>query len=261
MSMQQVVTGDAVVLDLRPARIPTRAMAATIDLAIVTGLSYLWFYVQEQARGGSYAKQDAMSILGYLLTTVGYTVGTETVLRGRTLGHVAMGLRAVRDDGGIIGFRHALVRGLAFWFVDFNPVSGGLLGFLVAAVHPQGKRLGDILAGTMMVRTRAPRTTRPLPDPTPATAGWAEGLEMSRITDEQVAAARYALQRAHLLRSRHRTSLVRNLARQAAASVSPRPPAEMDPEDFLAALVAEHRRRARARQQVALGVEIPSAWR
>lgn len=261
MSGQHIVTGDAVVLDLRPARIPTRTMAAAIDLAVAGVLSYLWYYVQELVRGESYAKQDAMAILGYLVTTLGWTIGCETATRGRTLGHLALGLRAVRDDGGMIGFRHALVRGMAFWLVDFNPVSGGLLGLLVAAVHPQGKRLGDVLAGTLVVRTRAPRTTRPLPDPTPEAAAWATALEMSRITDEQVAASRYALQRAHLLRKRHRAGLVANLARQAAQFVSPRPPAEMDPEDFLAALVAEHRRRGLAKQQVSLGVDIPTAWR
>ena len=47
-----------------------------------------------------------------MLVFLGYPVAMETLTRGRTLGKMALGLRVVRDDGGPITFRQALVRGL-----------------------------------------------------------------------------------------------------------------------------------------------------
>ena len=46
--MSQLVTGDAVLLDLRPARVPTRMLSAMIDVTITFGAIYLWGYVVSQ---------------------------------------------------------------------------------------------------------------------------------------------------------------------------------------------------------------------
>lgn len=262
--MSQIVTGDAVLLDLRPARIPTRILADLVDIGVILLLGWGWTTLTT-AMGGSVAAQQAVALVGYIVISFGYLIGFETLTRGRTPGAYVVGLQAVRDDGGTIRFRHALLRGLAFWLVDYSLYTGFLMGTIVSIVNPSGKRIGDVLAGTMVIRVRAPLATGTLPDMPAHLAEWASTLEMSRVTDEQFAAARMALQRDRLMRRGVRADLLGRLAHQVSLRTAPPPPALVPPEDFLAAVCAENRRRAGLRvmasQAVPTAGELPTGWR
>ncbi len=262
--MTQIVTGDAVVLDLRPARIPTRLLATGIDLAVIVGASLLISYVIARV-GGSTALQEAASIAGGLIVMFGYPIATETLTRGRTLGALALGLRVVRDDGGAIRFRQALLRGLAFWTVDFAPWTGFCGGLIAAAVNSSSKRLGDLLAGTIVVRTRSPRPPQPIPAVDPSLQVWSSQLELSRLPDDLVTASRHLVQRAGGLLPYPRDTLAHDLARQVAARTAPAPPVALPPLEFLAAVVAERRQREQQRlrpaQWVPTAAELPAGWR
>lgn len=261
--MDQIVTGDAVVLDLRPARIPTRLLATGIDLVLVLGATALYAYVIDTI-GGSDARVNAVAIAGALIINFGYPITMETLTRGRTVGTLALGLRVVRDDGGAIRFRQALLRGLAFWTVDFAFWTGFCGGLVCAAVNPQSKRLGDLMAGTMVIRIRAPRPPEPLPPVPEHLAGWAAQLELSGLPDELVTAARHLVQRAPGLLEHPRDQVSRELARQVAARTAPPPPPDLPPLEFLAAVVAERRARESRRIQqsgVPTADQLPAGWR
>jgi uncharacterized RDD family membrane protein YckC len=262
--VSQLVTGDAVLLDLRPARVPTRMLSAMIDVTLVLLVGTLWQYVVQQV-GGSTARQQAVTLVGILLVMFGYPVGMETLTRGRTVGAYALGLRAVRDDGGALRFRQALLRGLCFWLLDFAIWTGFCGGLVCAAINPQGKRLGDLLAGTIVIRTRAPRGPRPLPPAPEDLAGWAESLELSRLSDELVTASRQLIQRYPGLARYPRTQLSTELARQVAQRIAPPPPRFLEPDVFLTTVITERRRReterVRARQCVPTAAELPTGWR
>ncbi len=262
--MSQLITGDAVLLDLRPARVPTRMLSAMIDVGIVFGATYLWNYVVSQV-GGSPARQDAVTIAGALIVMFGYLITMETLTRGRTVGAYALGLRAVRDDGGAVRFRQALLRGLAFWAVDFAVWTGFCGGLVCAAINPQGKRFGDLLAGTMVIRTRSPQRPPALPSVAPDLIPWAESLELSRLSDELVTASRHLVQRYPRLLGYPRAHLSTELARQVSARTAPAPPRLLDPHEFLAVVIAERRRRETERlrvgQWVPTAAELPVGWR
>ncbi len=262
--MTQIVTGDAVVLDLRPARIPTRLLATGIDLTIMLLANLAIGFVIDRV-GGSQALQQAAAIAGALIVLFGYPIVTETITRGRTVGALALGLRVVRDDGGAIRFRQALLRGLAFWTVDFAPWTGFCGGLVAAAVNSDSKRLGDLMAGTIVVRTRSPRPPEPLPDVDPALSGWTNQLELSRLPDELVTASRHLVQRSAGLLAYPRDSLADALASQVAAKTAPAPPYALPPLEFLAAVVGERRRREQQRlaprQWVPTAAELPAGWR
>jgi uncharacterized RDD family membrane protein YckC len=262
--VSQLVTGDAVLLDLRPARVPTRMLSAMIDVSLVIGASYLWGYVVSQV-GGSPARQDAVTIAGALIVMFGYLITMETLTRGRTVGAYALGLRAVRDDGGAVRFRQALLRGIAFWAVDFAIWTGLCGGLVCAAINPQGKRFGDLLAGTMVIRTRPPRRPPALPAVPADLAPWAETLELSRLSDELITASRHLVQRYARLLAYPRVQLATDLARQVAGRTAPPPPRPLEPQDFLAVVIAERRRREtdrlRLRQRVPTAAELPTGWR
>jgi uncharacterized RDD family membrane protein YckC len=262
--MSQLVTGDAVVLDLRPARVPSRMLAIGVDLVLLLGLGLLYGYLL-RAVTGSAARLDAISIAGNLLILFGYPIGCETLSRGRTLGKLVVGLRVVRDDGGAIRFRQALLRGLALWAVDFAVWTGLCAGLVCAAVNRDGKRFGDLMAGTMVIRTRAPRAPAPLPDIPASLLGWAGQLELSRLPDELVTAARAYVQRGPGMLAYPQHQLGQELARQVAALTAPPPPAGLPAEVFLAAVVDERRRREAdrlsRRQYVPRAEELPTGWR
>ncbi len=110
--MSELVTGEAVALELRPARLPSRALAVLLDLVVAVAV-YIAVTVGLVAATASLdvAAQTALSLGTFVLVLVGGPIAVETLSHGRSLGKVACGLRVVRDDGGPIRFRHALVRG------------------------------------------------------------------------------------------------------------------------------------------------------
>ena len=117
--MSQLVTGEAVVLDLRTAGVPSRILASVIDLFVQgVALFALLILVGAVASSGSAATTAGLMILVSVVVLLGYPVALETLMGGRTLGKLALGLRVVRDDGGPIRFRHAITRGLLGLFVE-----------------------------------------------------------------------------------------------------------------------------------------------
>lgn len=189
--MSLIVTGDAVQLDLRPARVPTRALATIVDLALIVIWGTVWSWVLDQVfLTASSALTEGLGVLGWVIGALGYPIAVETLTRGRTVGALILGLRVVRDDGGVIRFRHVLIRWLTFWFLDFAVWTGLAAGLVCATVNSDGKRIGDLLAGTLVVRIRPPRGLAPAPDVDPELAAWSSRLELSNVPDDLMAAAR-----------------------------------------------------------------------
>ncbi|WP_206188084.1 RDD family protein, partial [Streptomyces neyagawaensis] len=110
--MSELVTGEAVALELRPAKLPSRALAVLLDLVVAMVVYLVVTLLLALATAGlDEAAQMAMAVASFLLLLVGVPIAVETLSHGRSLGKLAFGLRVVRDDGGPIRFRHALVRG------------------------------------------------------------------------------------------------------------------------------------------------------
>ena len=158
---------------------------------------------------------------------------------------MALGLRVVRDDGGPIRFRQAFVRGLLgvveIW------LTFGAVALIASLASAKGKRIGDYLAGTVVVHERVPVRAAPIALMPPQLAGWAPALDLSRVPDDLALAARQFLGRARELspagaRARWATSLARALA----AVTAPPPPPGVPAWAFLSAVLAERRRREMA---------------
>ncbi len=96
----------------------------------------------------------AVLIIFTVLALVGYPLIFETATRGKTLGKLAMGLRVVSEDGSPERFRQALFRALSgvleIWLLTGGPA------VICSLLSPQGKRIGDIFAGTVVVSERSP---------------------------------------------------------------------------------------------------------
>ncbi len=244
----QLVTGEAVALDLRPAALPSRIIAGSIDgllqLALLFALSGLAGALAAQA---SEAAAAAMFILVLVATTIAYPVVFETLLRGRTPGKMAMGLRVVRDDGGPIGFRHAFVRGLAGAFIERPGITLFLAGVVTSLLNPQSKRVGDLLAGTVVLRERVAVRGGPVAYMPPQLAGWAYGLDLSGLSDELALSVRQFLSRSAQLTPQARDQLGGRLLAAVTAAVTPAPPPGAPGWAVLSAVLAERRRREELR--------------
>ncbi|WP_143665228.1 RDD family protein, partial [Streptomyces cacaoi] len=153
--MSELVTGDAVVLGLRPARVPSRALAVLLDL-VLAWTAYLLITLALLFGTASLdgAALAAVQVGLFLLVPVGVPIAVETLSRGRSVGKVASGLRVVREDGGPVRFRHALVRG-AVGVVEIQ-LTLGVVACVASLVSARGRRLGDVFAGTLVVGERMP---------------------------------------------------------------------------------------------------------
>ncbi|MFE9743164.1 RDD family protein [Streptomyces sp. NPDC006477] len=241
--MSGLVTGDAVVLGLQPARLPSRALAVLIDLAVVWA-AYLLIMLGLAVATASLdeAAVMAVSIASFVLVLVGAPIAVETLSHGRSLGKMACGLRVVRDDGGPIRFRHALVRG-AMGVVEIL-MTFGVVACVASLVSERGRRLGDVFAGTLVVRERIPAArVQTVPPPPPWLVGRFSGLDLSGVPEALWLEIRQYLTRARELDPAVGRRLAERLADELVSRTGTPPPAGVPAEAFLAGVVAERRAR------------------
>lgn len=241
--MSELVTGEAVALELRPARLPSRALAVLLDLVVAVAV-YVVVTIALVAATASLddAAQFAVSIATFLLLLVGAPIAVETLSHGRSLGKLACGLRVVRDDGGPIRFRHALVRG-AIGVVEIL-MTFGVIACIASLVSSRGRRLGDVFAGTLVVRERVPATrTGFLPPPPPWLAGRFSELDLSAVPDGLWLAVRQYLTRMHQLDPQVGWAMAERLASDVAARTGTPVPQGVPPTAYLAAVMQERQAR------------------
>ncbi|MBV9089072.1 MAG: RDD family protein [Mycobacteriaceae bacterium] len=243
--MADVVTGDAVVLDVQVAQLPVRALGALIDILVML-VGYLLGVMLWAAAVAHTdpALSAAVLIVFTVLVLLGYPVVFETATRGRSLGKITMGLRVVSDDGGPERFRQALFRALG-GFVEIWMFFGGP-AVICSLLSRKGKRIGDVFAGTVVISERGPRLSPP-PMMPPSLAWWASSLQLSGLGAEQTELARQFLSRAPQLDPRVRDQMAYRIAADVAARISPPPPPGVPPQYVLAAVLAERHRRELAR--------------
>lgn len=243
----QLVTGEAVALDLRPAALPSRVVAGLVDalgqllvLLLVAGLA------TAVSLDLSEAAAQALGIVVLVVVLIVYPVTFETLLRGRTPGKAAVGLRVVRDDGGPIGFRQAFVRGLAGAFLERPGVTFFVAGVATSLLNPEGKRLGDLLAGTVVVQERVAVKGGTVASMPPPLAEWAAQLDLSGVSTDLALSVRQFVARADSLTPAAREDLGQRLVTAVTAAVGPPPPGTPG-WAVLSAVLAERRRREELR--------------
>lgn len=243
-----LVTGEAVAIDLPPASIGLRILSGVVDYLVLVGLASAVL----TAAGALAGQLDDALIAGVLLTAtvvvlVGAPIAFETLTRGRSPGKYAVGLRTVRDDGGPITFRHAFVRGMLRYVEVY--LFYGIPAVVCALVNRRGKRIGDLMAGTYVVRDRvSAQLPPPVPMP-PHLAAWAWHADIGALPDELAMAVRTFLPAASSMEPGAREAMGRALLTEVGLYVSPPPPPGSHPEYVLAAVVADRRRRDLERLQ------------
>lgn len=253
---QGIVTPEGVVLAFEEAGLGSRSLAFLLDL-LIRVVVLLGILIGVAMAGGvsEVALIITVTISIFVLLLV-YPVVFEVAVRGRTPGKMALGLRVITVEGGPVRLRHAVVRS-GLGLVDFV-VTAGVAAVVVSLVGRRSQRLGDIVAGTMVVRERVATKGADAITFTPPW-GWepfTAGLDVSHLGGDVAVLIRGFLLRADSLGADARWRLAHQLASGVAGRLGIALPAHTYPEAFLVAVSAAHQR---ADARVALAAD-PAAW-
>ncbi|MGN7190832.1 MULTISPECIES: RDD family protein [unclassified Curtobacterium] len=239
----ELVVGEAVALDVQPAGIALRLAAGLLDavcllalyVMLLVGTSRLWPSSVDPAW------EAALSIAVLVVVFVLVPAALEAVTRGKSVGRYATGTRVVRLDGGAVGFRQTFTRSLVGLLELWG--SAGSIALLVALFGSRPRRLGDLLAGTVVQQERAVRA-RPTQVVLPAElVGWAAVADVSALPQRLENRLGAFFRGAADMRPDARAATAQRLAAEVVPSVHPVPP--VPAEVFLAGVVVLRRDRDR----------------
>ena len=145
-----VATPERVSFDYQVAGLGTRAIAQVLDLLIVSGILIAVYFVAVAVSLAQVVTGQLIGILGSFVVIFGYFWVSEALWSGQTVGKKAFRLRAVGDRGEPLTFAQAGIRNVVR-IVDFLPYGYGV-GLIALFVNGKGKRLGDLAAGTIVVK-------------------------------------------------------------------------------------------------------------
>jgi uncharacterized RDD family membrane protein YckC len=246
LTTDDLVTGEAVALDLPPAGLGLRIASGLIDVVVTLILFVVGVFVFLTATLQTDGALMWAAFVGTMITVfLVWPTALETLTGGKSLGKLALGLRAVRDDAGPITFHHSFVRAL-IGVVEIY-IFTGVPAFFSAMISSRGKRLGDYAAGTYVVRDRVRLRLAHPPLMPPQLATWARAADMASMPTGLALAVRQYLGRLPAIDPASRASIGTRLAEQVSAYVAPAPPSGTPPEAYLAAVIASRRERDQAR--------------
>ena len=241
-----IETPEGVNLEVTLAGLGSRAGACFID-SLILGVALLVVLMATAFVGFADTSADISALIlgiGALLATgvlFGYYLLFETLNSGRTPGKAAFGIRVIKLDGSPLGLGAVAIRTL-LRFIDLLPTAYavGIISILVSARH---QRLGDLAAGTVVVRERQPTLSSAVLAGSIALDGlppW----DTSAVTENEVGLVRRFVERRTSLAPANRAGLAASLAGPLRSKVSA-PDANTDDEAFLLRLLAEKLHRER----------------
>ncbi len=235
-----IVTPEGVTLDLPLAGVGSRGVATVIDAIIraaaLAAVSFAADWADLQL--GAPVLLTVATVVVFLIV-FGYDIAFEVANGGRTPGKAAVGLRVVRVGGAPVGLIASTIRNL-LRLVDFLPFAY-LVGMVAATANDKAQRLGDLAAGTIVVReSRRPgrrlrrRAEAQMPAPVPAPPGW----DLSAVDSSDLAAIRAFIQRRDALDPRARDRIAARLYGRLEHRIV-RPPGHDPPERVLEVILAD----------------------
>lgn len=167
LSMQTVKirTSQNIDIDYEVAGLGERILARIVDIGVFTGLFYviyiivILFYVSQieklQSGGGIPVFLIVLGII-YGVIAIFYDLVAEIFFNGQSIGKYAIKIKVVNLDGARPTIGQFFIRWV-FRLLDFG-ITFGLGALISVAVSEKKQRIGDIIAGTTLIKTK-PRTT------------------------------------------------------------------------------------------------------
>ena len=150
-----VETPEQIDINFQQAGIGSRFYAALIDTVLLTLISLVGYYVNRQfiSELGDIVGNWLSALGGVIVFALfwGYYIAFEVTTNGQSIGKRVLGLRVIKEGGYPIGFADATIRNLVR-IVDFLPFFYGV-GLICMLVNKNWRRLGDLAAGTLVIKT------------------------------------------------------------------------------------------------------------
>ena len=240
----KVKTPESVELEFTLAGIGNRALALLIDY-LVWGCVLLlflvvWGILASQLPGYIRSRNlelwiTAISMVIAFAVYVGYFVFFETLWQGQTPGKRYAKIRVIREDGRPAGLSQVMLRSLLRPIDDFLSI-----GMLLIILGNREKRLGDWVAGTLVVQNERPvvsATFQTSQQATPLATDLLATAAIGQLLPDDFAVIREYLQRRSLMETKARSELSLQLARQTRQIIGLQDlPFQMTPELFLEAV-------------------------
>lgn len=246
------ITPEAVVLDMPTASVLSRALARLLDIfagSLVVSLVAL----AGIPLGGTW--QTVLVLVAVFCTVLAYPVVSEALWRGRTLGKLIVGLRVARADGGPVGLRESAVRGALGLLEVWGTL--GSLGLITIILSGREQRLGDIAAGTVVLRVSRARAVTPARFVVPPGCEQVVAtMDVGTMSASDYEVVRAFLLRWHEFRPPQRVALAAQVAAPLWQRFRHRLPAGLGPDTYLACLGCAYQ----AHQQGYCPSVAPTSW-
>ena len=239
---QEILSGEAVAIDVQPVGFLLRTAGALLDMVIAFAVYIAFTLLQIWLMSQGLLDEHTFRILQVWSLAVSFLVlpiTIEMATKGRSVGKLAVGGRIVRVDGGAITFRHTFIRALVGLLEIYMTLGGAAV--ITGALTARSQRLGDLVAGTYAQRVRTPRLEPHAPYLPRALWEWAQVADVARLPDRLARRVSQFLATADRLSPAARVRVAQELADEVSVHVSPLP--AVPPEDLLRGVTVLRRER------------------
>mgnify|MGYP002778156483 CR=1 FL=1 len=160
-TLAEVETPEGITLALRAAGPLPRSLAWMLDFMIRVGLFWLLAFIAAFLDKAG----DGLMLIGLFVLMWGYPILFEVLRNGQTPGKKALGLRVVHRSGIPVGWLASIVRNL-LRTVDILPFGYGF-GLLATLIDRDSRRIGDLVADTLVIHAEAELPHAPAPSVAP----------------------------------------------------------------------------------------------
>ena len=210
-----IETPEQIKISYSVAGIGSRFYAALIDIALLLPILLVGYYIIIRAildldeRLGNWLA--ALAGIATFALQWGYYMIFEIATNGQSPGKRVLGLRVIKAQGYPISFSDSAIRNIVR-IVDMLPFAYGV-GLLTMLLNKNWQRLGDLAAGTLVVKEDAKASPHPAKTPTvrKQTLVYADRIQPAQVTDAELGAIREYLSRRESLPRLRRLQLARTI--------------------------------------------------
>lgn len=203
-----IATPEGLDVELTLAGVGSRFFSAIVDVVIegivIAAALVAFFNLTSDAVAAAVSALITFSVI------FGYHVLFETLASGRSPGKHVAGLRVVQVGGAPVRFKDSAIRNIVR-LIDILPPITYMLGAVTILITKRNQRLGDLAAGTIVVRVAPRRTAAPAGRPPPELPD-VERWDVSAVTADELVAVRRFLDRREGLSGTARRDLATDLA-------------------------------------------------
>lgn len=227
-------TPEQIELNYRIAGVGSRFCAAFIDTCLIAILlAFGWFVIIRTFSGdgfGGILSSWFIAIMGVVTFAIlwGYYIVFDLITNGQSPGKRLLKLRVIKENGYPVSFVDSAIRNLVR-IVDFLPGFYGI-GVVAMMLDRKWRRLGDLAAGTLVIREGAELIPNQLATPVAAKKHftYADAIQPDQVTEMELSTIREYLSRRRTLSIRRRSQLARTIGAPMAQRMGLRPPIDYD---------------------------------